>query len=310
MSENVSELISNLSKYLKKNLPDAIVLVGDRYETFIAAVTAVILKIKIIHIHGGEVTYGSRDDLYRHSISKMSDYHFVSTGIYKERLKQLGENPKNIFNVGALCNDNIKNLNIYGTKKLENILKTNFYDSNILVAYHPETYSKKKNIKEINQFLYSLSKFKNCKIFFSAPNADENSEDIIKKIKLFCKKNKNTYYKDSYGNELFLNLLKKCNLMIGNSSSGIIEAPLLGKPSINLGNRQKGRAQSSLTIDCDMSSGKITKQTKKILNLGRRKISIKKNPYYGTNVSKKIYLKLKKLDFDKKQYKIFYDTKF
>ena len=98
--------------------------------------------------------------------------------------------------------------------------------------------------------------------------------------------------------------------MIGNSSSGIIEAPLLGKPSINLGNRQKGRAQSSLTIDCDMSSGKITKQTKKILNLGRRKISIKKNPYYGTNVSKKIYLKLKKLDFDKKQYKIFYDTKF
>ena len=309
MSENMSALISNLSKYLKKNLPDVIILVGDRYETFIAAVTAVILKIKIIHIHGGEVTYGSKDDLYRHSISKMSDYHFVSTRIYKKRLQQLGENPKNIFNVGALCNDNIKNLKNYNTKKLEKILKTNFYDYNILIAYHPETYSKKNNITEINQFLYSLGKFRNCKLFFSAPNADENSEDIIKKIKSFCKLNKNAYYKESYGNELFLNLIKKCNLMIGNSSSGIIEAPLLGRPSINLGNRQKGRVQSDLTLDCDMNSNKIIKKIKKILNLRKNEISIKKNPYYGINVSKKIYLKLKNLDLSKKNYKIFYDIK-
>ena len=144
ISSNMSKLMADLGSYLKKKLPDVLILVGDRYETFIAAVTAVILKIKIVHIHGGEITRGSRDDLYRHSISKMSDYHFVSTEPYKKRLIQLGENPKNIFNFGALCNDNIKNLKLINKKIIEKILKTKFHERNILVAYHPETSSKKK----------------------------------------------------------------------------------------------------------------------------------------------------------------------
>tara|TARA_X000000950_G_scaffold289351_1_gene412228 strand:- start:3156 stop:4319 length:1164 start_codon:yes stop_codon:yes gene_type:complete len=310
ISKNVLILISHLSIYLKRTLPDVLILVGDRYETFIAAVTAVILKIKIVHIHGGEITHGSKDDLYRHSISKMSDYHFVSTKFYKKRLKQLGENPSNIFNVGALCNDNIRKLEILDKTKVERILKTKFYKHNILVSYHPETSSKKKNLSEINEFLRSLSNLKSYKFFFSAPNADENSEDIIKKIKLFCRKNKNTYYKTSYGNHLFLNLLIKCNLIIGNSSSGIIEAPLIGCRSINLGKRQLGRIKSNLTLNCNINSNQIIKNIKKILNIGNRKINIKKNPYYGFNVSNKIYLKLKNLDFSKKNYKKFYDVSF
>ena len=158
---------------------------GDRFETFVAAVAGVISKTKIIHIHGGELTFGSRDDLYRHAISKMSNYHFVSTKYYEKRLKQMGENKKNIFRVGALCNDNIKNLKMLSDSSLENKIKTKLYDKNILVSIHPNTKSKKKNISEINVIFKSLLKFKNYKFFFSAPNSDENSEDIISRIKSF-----------------------------------------------------------------------------------------------------------------------------
>ena len=144
LSENASNLISSLSKYLIIKKPEALILLGDRYETFIAAVAGVVSKIKIVHIHGGELTFDSRDDLYRHTITKMSNYHFVSTEIYKKRLKQIGESQKNIFKVGALCNDNIKKLKILNQISLEKNLKTNFYKKNVLVSIHPNTKSKKK----------------------------------------------------------------------------------------------------------------------------------------------------------------------
>jgi len=309
LSKNASNLILNLNKYLLNKKPEGLILLGDRYETFIAAVAGVISKIKIVHIHGGELTYGSRDDLYRHAITKMSNYHFVSTEVYKKRLIQIGENKKNIFKVGALCNDNIKRLKLLNQKFLEKILKTNFYKKNILVSIHPNTESKKKNNIEVNQILKSFSKLNNCKFFFSAPNSDENSEDIILKIKSFCKKNKNTYYKASYGHELFLNLIKKCDLVIGNSSSGIIEAPLLKTPSINIGDRQKGRLRAENTYDCKFDCKKIFLLIKKILNKKKKKLNLQKNPYYGKNVSNTIYNKLKNMNLNDLSHKYFRDIK-
>ena len=309
LSKNASNLILNLNKYLLNKKPEGLILLGDRYETFIAAVAGVISKIKIVHIHGGELTYGSRDDLYRHAITKMSNYHFVSTEVYKKRLIQIGENKKNIFKVGALCNDNIKRLKLLNQKFLEKILKTNFYKKNILVSIHPNTESKKKNNIEVNQILKSFLKLNNCKFFFSAPNSDENSEDIILKIKSFCKKNKNTYYKASYGHELFLNLIKKCDLVIGNSSSGIIEAPLLKTPSINIGDRQKGRLRAENTYDCKFDCKKIFFLIKKILNKKKKKLNLQKNPYYGKNVSNTIYNKLKNMNLNDLSHKYFRDIK-
>ena len=146
LSNNASNLIADLSKYFIEKKPEALILLGDRFETFVAAVAGVISKTKIIHIHGGELTFGSRDDLYRHAISKMSNYHFVSTKYYEKRLKQMGENKKNIFRVGALCNDNIKNLKMLSDSSLENKIKTKLYDKNILVSIHPNTKSKKKRV--------------------------------------------------------------------------------------------------------------------------------------------------------------------
>ncbi len=310
LSKNALNLISDLSNYLAIKSPDALILLGDRYETFIAAVAGVISKIKIIHIHGGELTFGSRDDLYRHAITKMANYHFVSTESYKKRLRQIGENENNIFKVGALCNDNIKKIKAINKNSLEKILKTNFFDKNILVSIHPDTQSKKRNIAEINKIFKIFSKFKNCKFFFSAPNSDENSEDIIIKIKTFCKKNKNTFYKASFGHELFLQLIKRCDLVIGNSSSGIIEAPLLGTPSINIGDRQKGRVRAVNTYDCKIDQNKMIYLIKKILRNKRKKLNLQKNPYYGNNVSNKIYKILNQINFNNLNHKYFRDIKF
>ena len=310
LSNNASNLIADLSKYLIEKKPEALILLGDRFETFVAAVAGVISKTKIIHIHGGELTFGSRDDLYRHAISKMSNYHFVSTKYYEKRLKQMGENKKNIFKVGALCNDNIKNLKILSDSSLEKKIKTKLYDKNILVSIHPNTKSKKKNISEINAIFKSLLKFKNYKFFFSAPNSDENSEDIISRIKSFCKQNKNTYYKASFGHEIFLNLLKKCDLIIGNSSSGIIEAPLLGTPSINIGDRQKGRVRADHTYDCNVNCNKIIFLIERILSKKKKKLNLQTNPYYGKNVSNKIYKIIKKINFNDLNHKYFRDIKF
>ncbi len=310
LSKNAINLIMNLSNYLSVKRPDALILLGDRYETFIAAVAGVISKIKIIHIHGGELTFGSRDDLYRHAITKMSNYHFVSTEFYKKRLRQIGENKNNIFKVGALCNDHIEKIKVINKNSLEKTLKTNFFNKNILVSIHPNTQSKKKNIIEINKIFKSFSKFKNYKFFFSAPNSDENSEDIISKIKIFCRKNKNTFYKASFGHELFLRLIKKCDLVIGNSSSGIIEAPLLGTPSINIGDRQKGRVKAGNTYDCKVNHKKIIFLIKKVLKNKRKKLNLQKNPYYGNNVSNKIYKTLNQINYNNLNHKYFRDIKF
>ncbi len=310
LSKNAFKLISDLSKYLDIIKPEALILLGDRYETFIAAVAGVISKTKIVHIHGGELTFGSRDDLYRHAITKMSNYHFVSTEFYKKRLRQIGENKKNIFNFGALCNDNIKKIKTVSKNLLKKNLKTNFFKKNILVSIHPNTQSRQKNITELNKIFKSFSKFKNCKFFFSAPNFDENSKDIISKIKAFCKKNKNTFYKASFGHELFLCLIKKCDLVIGNSSSGIIEAPLLGTPSINIGDRQKGRVKADYTYDCKINHSKINILIKKVLRRKKKQFNLQKNPYYGNNVSNKIFKTLNQINFNNSDHKYFRDIKF
>ena len=310
LSKNASNLISVFSKYLIIKQPDVLIILGDRFESFIASVAGVISKVKIVHIHGGELTFGSRDDLYRHAITKMSDFHFVSSTLYKKRLIQIGENEKNIFKVGALCNDNINTLKTLNKKDLEKNLRTNFYDRNILVSLHPNTQSKKKNMIEINEVFKSFYKFKDCKFFFSAPNSDENSEYIIEKIKNFCKIHKNAYYRESFGQELFLNLIKKCDLVIGNSSSGIIEAPLLGTPVINIGDRQKGRVKAQNTYDSNINYHKIILLINKILKEKKKKISFLKNPYYGKDVSDKIFKILNQLSFDNYSHKYFRDIKF
>ncbi len=306
-NKNVNYLINQFSNYLNKFKPDTIILLGDRFETFAVACASVLSKIRIVHIHGGEITKGSRDDLYRHSISKMSDFHFVSTSKSAKRLVKMGEDKMKIFNYGAMCNDSINQLKKLSKAKVENLLGTKFSKRNILISYHPETNSKKKNINDLKILFRSLYGIDNTKFIFSAPNFDENSHVTLKMIKEFCRKNKNALYIDSLGHELFLNTLRFTNILLGNSSSGIIEAGLMKKYSINLGKRQLGRERTSFVVDCQFNSKIIKKNIERIFQKNMKNIKYKKNPYHGINVAKKISSKILMINFRNEKLKYFKD---
>ena len=306
-NKNVNYLINQFSNYLNKFKPDTIILLGDRFETFAVACASVLSKIRIVHIHGGEITKGSRDDLYRHSISKMSDFHFVSTSKSAKRLVKMGEDKMKIFNYGAMCNDSINQLKKLSKVKVENLLGTKFSKKNILISYHPETYSKKKNINDLKILFRSLYGIDNTKFIFSAPNFDENSHVTLKMIKEFCRKNKNALYIDSLGHELFLNTLRFTDILLGNSSSGIIEAGLMKKYSINLGKRQLGRERTSFVVDCQFNSKIIKKNIERIFQKNMKNIRYKKNPYHGINVAKKISSKILMINFRNEKLKYFKD---
>ena len=307
ISKNSIILISKLSDYFFKYNPSLIILLGDRYETYIAAFISTLCKIKIAHIHGGEVTRGSKDDLYRHAITKMSNLHFVSTHVSKKRIRQMGEDIKSIYNFGAMCNDNIDNLKKYSFNKTEQLLGTKFLKKNIIVTYHPETSSKKINVKNLVILFDSLKNLKDTRVIFTAPNIDENSEQTIGLIKRYSKINKNFYFKQSLGFELYLNTLRYCDLSVGNSSSGIIETGLMKKFSINLGKRQDGRVQTKYVINCSFNKKLIENCILDILNKRKLFKNHKKNPYNGNNVSKKIYKTITKEKLSKVSFKEFRD---
>lgn len=300
MKENSLTIIDKLSQILLKKKIDMCILLGDRYEVFSSAVACILNNVKIAHIHGGELSEGSKDDVFRHSITKMSNLHFVATSEYKKRVLQLGEEPKFVFNVGALCNDTIGKVKFLDKKKF--LKKYNLkFDRTLLVCCHPEI-SKKQNRILINNLLKILKNKKKINIIFTYPNSDPGSNYIIKSFKKFIKKNVNSKIYKSLGHELFLQFLKNSDCIVGNSSSGIIEAPLLGTPSINIGDRQKGRLLSKTVFQCSNQVNKIKNLINMTLKRGRN--FNQKCAYKGINVSKKILkvienVKLEQLDFKK-----------
>ena len=196
---------------------------GDRYETLSCAISAHICNIPIGHIHGGELTEGLIDDAFRHSITKMSHLHFVSNQIYKKRVIQLGENPNKVFNVGGLGVESIKNNNFYIKKDIEKKLNLKLQKKNIIINFHPETLNKGLAKKQINEIINSLKNLKNTTLIFTMPGAELENKEIIKKIKLFINQRKNTYFFKSLGQQKYFSILNQVDLMIGNSSSGLLE---------------------------------------------------------------------------------------
>ena len=204
-------------------------MLGDRYETLSIAITAHLFRIPIAHIHGGELTSGSIDDAMRHSITKLSNLHFVSHKEYKRRVTQLGENPKNIFVVGSLGAENIQHINYLSKKNLIEAIKLLNFSKNILINFHPETLNLKSQKKQIKEILKSLEKFKDINKIFTMPGIDRGSNLIINEINRFIKKDKNSYLFKSLGYKRYFSLIKNIDLMLGNSSSGILEMPSFKK---------------------------------------------------------------------------------
>ena len=307
---NFSETLKKFSVILKDYKFDLIILLGDRYETLSIAITAHLFRIPIAHIHGGELTSGSIDDAMRHSITKLSNLHFVSHKEYKRRVTQLGENPKNIFVVGSLGAENIQHINYLSKKNLEKQLNFKFLKKNILINFHHETLNLKSQKKQIKEILKSLEKFKDINKIFTMPGIDRGSNLIINEINRFIKKDKNSYLFKSLGYKRYFSLIKNIDLMLGNSSSGILEMPSFKKITINLGDRQHGRLQAKSIINIDISSKKIIQTIKNFYN-GKYNSRLKKtkNIYFNKNTSGKILQILDKVNFKNLNYKKFYDLK-
>ena len=235
ISNSFSVGLKKFTKIFSKLKPDAIIVLGDRYEIFSTVISATLKKIPIIHIHGGEVTSGSMDEGIRHSITKLSHVHFVSSENYKKRVLQLGESKKNVFNVGSLGVESIKKNKFLSRNKLQSFLRIKFLKKIVLVSLHPETLEKKLNKENLKNFFNALKTLDKHTIIFTMPNADIGYKFILNKIKEFTKNRKNAFLFKSLGHQKYFSLCKFIDFHIGNSSSGIIELASFKKPSINVG---------------------------------------------------------------------------
>ncbi len=297
-----------ITKILCEVKPDLMVVLGDRYETLSAVISALLSKVPVAHIHGGEITTGAFDDAIRNAITKMSHLHFTATEISRNRVIQMGERPENIFNFGGLGVDSIQNFNFLSREDVEINLGKKFGAKNLLVTYHPETLSKRLPSEQIKILLDALSTKKDINLIFTGVNADPGSDEISRAINRFVQSNSNAKYYPSLGQTVYLSTLLYCDGVVGNSSSGILEAPTLKKPTINIGNRQLGREMAESVINCELDGGSITKSIDTIYSREfKRILSGVSSPYGSGGTSLKIFEVIKKFDLSNLVLKSFHE---
>lgn len=292
---------------------DMLILLGDRYEALSAAICAMVMRIPIAHLHGGELTEGAIDEGIRHSITKMSYLHFTSTEQYRNRVIQLGENPERVFYVGALGVENIKKINLMTKEELERSIHFEIDENTVIVTYHPVTLENNTVEEQFLNLLEVLDRNPKIRMIFTKANADTNGRIVNKLIDKYAAQNSERACAFvSLGQKRYLSALKYCRIVIGNSSSGIIEAPSFGKPIINIGDRQKGRICADSVINCGYTQQEIqqameTALTKEFEN----KASNCRNPYEKENTAANIISVIKDylLNDKIKLKKGFYDIK-
>lgn len=269
ISKSMGLALISFGEVFSELQPDIIVLLGDRFETFCAASAASVSRIPIAHIHGGETTIGAVDEAFRHSITKMSHLHFTSTEIYRRRVIQLGEYPDRVFNIGALGVENIPKMALLSKKELEREIQFELGDSYILVTFHPATLEQAtaeeqfgsllNAIESISQTSNLRDQLKNLKVIFTKANADAGGRIINQMIDNFVAVNPANYIAfTSMGQLRYLSAMKHAAAVLGNSSSGIIEAPSFKVPTVNIGDRQKGRVKAKSIIDCEPTTESIS----------------------------------------------------
>ena len=292
---------------------DMLILLGDRYEALSAAICAMVMRIPIAHLHGGELTEGAIDEGIRHSITKMSYLHFTSTEQYRNRVIQLGENPERVFYVGALGVENIKKINLMTKEELERSIHFEIDENTVIVTYHPVTLENNTVEEQFLNLLEVLDRNPKIRMIFTKANADTNGRIVNELIDKYAAQNSERACAFvSLGQKRYLSALKYCRIVIGNSSSGIIEAPSFGKPIINIGDRQKGRICADSVINCGYTQQEIqqameTALTKEFENKARNC----RNPYEKENTAANIISVIKDylLNDKIKLKKGFYDIK-
>lgn len=276
--------------------PDMVVLLGDRYETFIAAAAAAVARIPISHLHGGETTEGAFDEAFRHAITKMSWLHFTSTEEYRKRVIQLGEDPNRVFNVGAIGIENIIKLPLMTKEELEANLNVQFNKRLLLVTFHPVTLENETSAGQFKELLRALDKVEDATIIFTKANSDTDGRIINQLIDDYTSLHREkTLAFTSMGQLRYLSAMKIASAVIGNSSSGVIEAPSFKVPTINIGDRQKGRIQAESVIDCEPKEEEISKAIQLSLSDELHiKLQMMENPYGDGEVSDKVLAEIRK----------------
>ena len=289
--------------------PDIVLVVGDRFEILAATTAALAVRIPVAHCHGGELTFGAIDDAIRHAITKMSHLHFVSTAQYKKRILQLGEEKERVRIVGALGLENIKQ-QLISKAAFEEKIGRSLADQNFIITYHPETLSGRSVEEQMTALFESLDQFPKALLIFTQPNADHQGRLINQMIKAYVSANKETaVFFPTLGTKAYLTALSLVDLVIGNSSSGIIEAPSFETPTINIGDRQKGRIQASTVINTPSEAKAIQNAIKHGLEMIQDKSVLKsKNPYEGVQPSQVILNTLLSTPLDNLLFKTFSDV--
>ena len=270
--------------------PDLLVVLGDRFEIFSVVSTALIAKIPVAHLHGGEVTQGAFDEAIRHSITKMSHLHFTATESYRNRVIQMGEDPGSVFNVGALGVENIKRLELLPKEALEESITFKFGKRNLLVTFHPVTLEHSTARQQFSNLLQALDELQETSLIFTKTNADTDGRIINRMIDDYVVAfPERVVAFTNLGQIRYLSMMQFVDGVIGNSSSGIIEAPSFGIGTVNIGNRQSGRIKADSVIDCDPSVGPIKKAISELYKTEHiRKSKMKVNPYYKAGTAVKI----------------------
>lgn len=295
---------------LERTKPDLLVVLGDRFESMAICQAAMIAQIPIAHIHGGETTEGLIDEAVRHSMTKMSHLHFTTTENYRQRVIQLGEKPSNVFNVGAPGIDSIVALDLLSREELSKSINFEVNDSPFMVVtYHPVTLSRDGAINDLKQLLIALREYPEHKFLITYPNADTHGRALIPLLEEFARDFQGRVLLiQSLGQLRYLSALKHCDLVIGNSSSGLIEVPTFKVPTINIGHRQRGRIAGDTVINCEGDYDSIADALKQALSPKFRNTCLNStNPYGDGGSSKKILEKILSSDLKGLVFKSFYD---
>ena len=302
----MSEIQENFADYFAQTKLDLLMLLGDRYEMLSVAIAAAMQKIPILHVHGGEATFANYDEFIRHSITKMSLYHYTATDEYRKRVIQLGEQPERVFSLGALGAENCLEIDLKNVPDSVTNLQERQY---FVVLFHPETLTAENPLVQIEQVLAAVEEHREYQYVFLGTNADTHSDIIRKRVKEFVESKKNAVYFENLHTDAYHYLLKHSIALVGNSSSGIIEAPSLGIYTINIGNRQDGRVRGNSVIDVPCKQKDISDALDKVLEVYATIKPV--NPYYKEHTAENYYKKTKQLlenlQDDIKEPKRFYD---
>ncbi|MFK8066923.1 MAG: UDP-N-acetylglucosamine 2-epimerase [Gammaproteobacteria bacterium] len=312
IAKSIGQGVIGFSEAFERLRPELVIILGDRFEALAAAQTAMINRIPIAHIHGGEVTEGAVDESIRHAITKMANIHFVATKEFRRRVIQLGEQPDRVFVCGAPGIDNIKQIKKIKQSTFEKKIDFKLGKINFLVTYHPVTLSTIDEYQCLENLFDALDHFTDAKVIMTFPNADADGKYIIEQLHKYADKNKQrVYLTESLGFRNYLQALFHVDCVIGNSSSGLIEVPSFKIPTVNIGDRQKGRPRADSIIDCDENKSSIIASIELALSKSfQATLASVKNPYGNGEAAESIMNSLTTLNFSELIRKPFYDLDF